>query len=271
MDKHKVMLFRDLVQEGWPSIEVYADRLYEGLDRLGGAAWEFEATCPRDIIIPKLEKPSIYVNRSVVYPLFAQTHRANLYHILDNSYGHLAYFLPSRCVLVTSHGGTPKSWRRWNREGPAMKFFDWAFRGMLRAQHIVIVSEYSKRELLIDYEFDPERIHVVHHGVDERFRVMPEATWQEIRKRYLAVDEAGLILHVGSCMARKNIEGLLSAFATLNRNSARPYRLLQIGGRFTAAQSAMIERLGILGRIVQEPYIPTVVSLIFYGELVNGN
>ena len=37
----KAVLFRDLVQEQWASIEVYADRLINGLQRLDAPDWSF--------------------------------------------------------------------------------------------------------------------------------------------------------------------------------------------------------------------------------------
>ncbi len=251
-----VVLFRDLLQEQWASIEVYAERLVNGLRRLGVQGWTFCDVAPSDLHLPRSPKISLYLNRSVVYPLFAVRHQAQINHVLDNSYGHLLYFIDPRRTVVTSHGGTPLTWRQWNREGPAMSFFDWAFRGTLKAARIIIVSHYSKRELVEHYDYDPARVHVVYHGVDEGYRVLSLEQREQLRAQYLRPNESGLILHVGHCAERKNVEGLISAFAMLLKNSSQSYRLLQIGGQFSLAQQQLIARLGVGDHITQLPSMP---------------
>ncbi len=250
-----ITLFRDLAQEHWASIEVYADRLADGLRRLHVPGWIFTDRRPRGIEFERLTVPLLYFNRSLLYPPFARRWQGDINHILDNSYGHLVHFLDRRRTIVTSHGGTPQTWRAWNREGPAMRFFDWTFAGTLKAAHIVIVSEYSKREIVQHFAYDPARIHVVYHGVDERYRPLPDDVRQSTQARFLQPVEAGLILHVGHCAERKNVEGLLRAFAVLLKQSTRPYRLLQVGGRFPPEQTQLIGQLGLAEHVTQLPLI----------------
>jgi glycosyltransferase involved in cell wall biosynthesis len=262
--RRKIHLFRVLRQERWYSIDVYADRLVNSLERIIPSDYSVEAVCPSDWHLPGWRGGSLYLNRGLRYSLYAWRHQGDINHVLDNSYGHLVHFLDSRRTIVTSHGGTPVSWRRWNREGPAMWFFDWAFSGMLKAAHIIVVSEYSKRELLADYVYDPQRIHVIHHGVDEHFVPLQDETVEKARLQYKSPDEAGIILHVGHCAARKNIETLLIAFAHLLHATNCPYRLLQVGGFFTVQQRALIERLGIANRVTQIPYMPNENLVALY-------
>jgi glycosyltransferase involved in cell wall biosynthesis len=252
----RVTLFRDLAQERWASIDVYADRLANGLSRLAPPDWTFVEGCPGGFDLPMLATPSLYFNRAVLYPIYARMHQAPINHVLDNSYGHLLYFINPLHTVVTSHGGTPQTWRQWNREGPAMRFFDWAFNGALHAARIIIVSEYSKRELIEHYDYDPARVHVVHHGVDDAFRVLTEDARAATRAQYLQSNESGLILHVGHCAARKNVEGLLRSFSVIIRSSERPYRLLQVGGIFAESQQRLIDELDIANHITQVPSMP---------------
>ncbi|MBI5877734.1 MAG: glycosyltransferase family 4 protein [Chloroflexi bacterium] len=259
-----VTLFRDLAQERWASIDVYGDRLADGLRKLSAPGWDYRSLAPRGWVSARWPTPSLYLNRVAVYMPYAFTHASALNHVLDNSYGHLLYALDAQHTIVTSHGGTPRSWRRWNREGPAMQFFDWTFKGTLRAARIVIVSDYSRRELLQDYDYDPARIRVVHHGIDERFAPVAEAVRVQTRARHTAPDERGLILHVGHCAARKNVEAALRAFAELLRQSSAPYRFLQIGGEWSPAQSALIAELGIGARVTQIAQAPNRDLPAFY-------
>lgn len=251
----RVALLRDLPQENWPSIEVYANRLASGLRALASElevievqvqAWSWaDWSLPTPYGRPaSLRTLGLYLSRWIRYPLALRRIRADIYHILDNSYGHLAFFLEPRRVVVTSHGGTPRSWRQWNPEGPAMWLFDLAFRGMLRAAHVAIVSEYAKQELLAETHYPAERIHVVYHGVEPIFHPLPPDEREHQRAALLSNGEHYLLLHVGHSAVRKNVETLYEAVALL-RKDGWPVYLLRVGGMPTNAQARLIEDLGI--------------------------
>jgi glycosyltransferase involved in cell wall biosynthesis len=256
LDKMQVVLFRDLKQEHWASIEVYADRLGQGLRKLNIPGWSFHSAYPAGVSLPGLAIPSLYFSRTLLYGPYARWHQSDVNHVLDNSYGHLVHFVDSHRTVVTSHGGTPISWRRWNREGPSMRFFDWAFQGTLKAARVIIVSNYAKRELLEHFDYDPARIRVVYHGVDDNYHPLAEKTRIAVRAKYLIGNEKGILLHVGHCARRKNIEGLLGAFARLLKEASQPYRLIQIGGRFSPELFRLIDQLEIGDRVTQIASMP---------------
>jgi len=116
----RVALLRDFAEENWPSIEVYADRLAQGLRKVAPEVEIIEVQPPawswRDWRLPmpygrsaSLQTLGLYLSRWIRYPLALRKIQADVYHILDNSYGHLAFFLDPRRTVVTSHGGTPRS------------------------------------------------------------------------------------------------------------------------------------------------------------------
>ena len=265
----RVALLRDLAEENWPSMEVYADRLAWGLRKVAPEVEVIEVRVPAwvwgDWWLPtpygrraSLRTLGLYLSRWLRYLLALRKVQADLYHILDNSYGHLALFLDPRRTVVTYHSGgsgLPRLLRQWNPEGPSLWLFTVAFRGMLRAGRMIAVSEYAKREILAEARYPPERIHVVYHGIDERFRPIREEERQRVRAQFLRPGETALLLHVGHCAARKNVEGILRAVALL-RQRRMAVRFLQVGGTFTAAQRRLIETLGIGGAITQIPYVP---------------
>lgn len=270
----RVALLRDFVEENWPSIEVYADRLAYGLRKLSSDLEIIEVRLPAwswsDWHLPmpygrkaSLRTLGLYLSRWIRYPLALRNIKADVYHILDNSYGHLAFSLVPQRTVVTSHGGTPRSWRRWNPEGPSMWVFDLAFRGMLRAARIITVSEYAKGELLAEAKYPPEHIHVVYHGIDEWFHPAGDEKRWQVRNRHLQPGEKVMILHVGHCAARKNVEGALKA-VTLLRQMGLTVRFLQIGGTFTTAQRHLVETLGIGEIVTQIPYVPNADLPILY-------
>ena len=271
-----VTLFRVMEQEKWLSMGVYADRLVRGLRLIAPDGIILKPFVPDgvwlpfDIPIPRLSRRqgstrilALYFNRSVIYPLLARRHQGDINHVLDNSYGHLVHFLDPSQTVVTSHGGTPITWRRWNPEGPAMRFFDWAFAGMLKAALIITVSEQAKREIVEHYDHDPARIHVIHHGMEEHFQVLPQERRATVRARFLKPDDEALLLHVGHTAARKNVETLLRAVAVL-RKRGLSVRLLRVGKSLTPAQETLLDELGIRSWVTQVPPQPNTALVPFY-------
>ncbi len=270
----RVALLRDLPQENWPSIEVYANRLASGLRALGPelevieahvqawswANWSLPMPYGRSASLRTL---GLYLSRWVRYPLTLRRIHADIYHILDNSYGHLAFFLEPRRVVVTSHGGTSRSWRRWNPEGPAMWLFDLAFKGMLRAARVVTVSEYAKQELLAETHYPAERIHVIYHGLESVFCPLSPGERERQRIALLGKGERYLVLHVGHSAARKNVEALYKAVALL-RKDGWPVRLLRVGGVPTGAQARLVEELGIGPATTHIAYVENQLLPAYY-------
>src|SRR3972149_908251 len=91
-----VTLFRDIKEENWPSMELYADRLAEQIQaNFGGEATGRPVSVGP--LIPGVKgrflTASIYAARALKYPLIARLKQGDLNHIVDHSYAHLAHFL----------------------------------------------------------------------------------------------------------------------------------------------------------------------------------
>jgi glycosyltransferase involved in cell wall biosynthesis len=88
-------------------------------------------------------------------------------------------------------------------------------RFLRRAERVIVVSEHTRGDAIRFYDLDPDRIHVIPEGVDERFTRDTDAeTVSTIRERYGVPDR--FILHVGTIQPRKNLTTLLEAFAALH-------------------------------------------------------
>lgn len=251
----RVAWLRVMPEEHWRSMDVYAYWLTRSLRALGTDIDFLEVTVPawtwadRRVSMPygraaSLRTLGLYLSRWIRYPLALRRVKADVFHILDNSYGHLAFFLPPARTVVTMHGGTPRGYRQWQPQGPALFLFGLATRGMLRAGHIISVSEHSKRELLSEATYPAEAIHVIHNGVAPVFRPLADQERQRLRAQLLAAREAYLLLHVGHNAPRKNVTVLYQALA-LVRQKGITARLLRIGGKPSADQEQLIEHLGI--------------------------
>ncbi len=93
------------------------------------------------------------------------------------------------------------------------------------ATRIVTVSACTRRDFLEHYEFDPQRVHVTHLGVDDRFRpALPEDV-RHVRARHGI--ERPFLLYVGDVTPRKNLRRLIEAFGTCR--AAREHDLVLAG------------------------------------------
>lgn len=123
-----------------------------------------------------------------------------------------------------------------------------------RAQRVICVSAHTRSDFHKHFEFAPDRAHVVHLGVDQRFsRARPERS-HELRQRYCGGEP--YLLFLGYFRPNKNLERLIQAYARCPMQ--RQYRLL-IGGSLPPADKANLQKLaralGIAERISVSGYL----------------
>ncbi len=117
----------------------------------------------------------------------------------------------SRRLVVTIHDlafrleprTAPLATRRW------LARLDRAVR---QAAEIVTPSEATRRDLFELYPVDPERVTVIHHGIDaERFRPAPPEEVERIRRRHGI--EGPYLLFLGGLEPRKNLPALVRSWS----------------------------------------------------------
>lgn len=80
--------------------------------------------------------------------------------------------------------------------------------------HVIAISEFTRREIERLFDFDPARVTVIPHGVDlARYCPEPEAG-DALARRSLGLD-GPYLLFVGTIEPRKNLPGLLDAYGRL--------------------------------------------------------
>lgn len=253
----KVTVFSDIKAEQFFSMNIYAEQLVEALRESGLEVNEFSVTLPK--FPARLHNLSRFVGRYIKYPWQMQRARGQLNHISDHSYGFLTYFLPCQSCVVTCHDLAPllapaKGWRtRLKKE-----LWKVALRGTLRASMIIADSHHTKQDILKHTGYPPQRVVVIHPGLDPLFGPRPNRpSWEnDFRARY-GLGATRLILHVGQASPRKNFEGVLQTFATLHTRlkGEIELKLLQIGGTFNSRQQQLIAALGISDLVVQIPFL----------------
>lgn len=111
------------------------------------------------------------------------------------------------------------------------------------ADRIIADSVATQRDALHLYGLPPDRVRVVHLGVDPRFQPAMRAAQDQVRERFQVPDR--FILSVGTLEPRKNLITLLEAYHAL-RGAGSEVSLVIAGGRGWHSEP-FFERLRVLG------------------------
>jgi len=158
---------------------------------------------------------------------------------------HDTMWLNSQAGSLNSRGGrSAKRWAMWlyNRWVP-----QWAAR---RAQHIITVSQAAKADIVKQLGIPAEKISVVHNAIRAIFRPNEsKAPLEVVRHRYSLDGE--FILGIGSADPRKNMVGLVRAYAKLSSKQKSRYQLCIVWTHSFLQQELqnLIKQLGVHDRV----------------------
>jgi glycosyltransferase involved in cell wall biosynthesis len=200
------------------------------------------------------------VRYAFYYPFQSWNDRFDIFHAQFT----LPPLLRSRTVLTVydlSFERFPQFFRR--RVLAQLKvLMPWSCR---RADHIITISESSKRDLIEIYRIDPKRITVTYPGPADNCQPMDTRQAREGLRETYGID-APFILYVGNLEPRKNLARLLEAFAAL-RGKERVGHKLVIVGRTAWLYQGIFETIrnkSLLGQVVLTGYVPASDLPLFY-------
>lgn len=147
------------------------------------------------------------------------------------------------------------------------------------ADAILAISENTKRDLLSYFKIDSNKIYVTYLGKNSSYiRVSNSESISLFLKRYSL--PCSYILFVGSMEPRKNLKGLLQAYALLSSELRKEYKLVIAGpqGWLNSDFSAFVQKLKLrdsiycTGYISQEdmPLLYSAASLFIYPSFYEG-
>ena len=191
-------------------------------------------------------------------------------HITHHTYAHLLHILPLRPCIVScldllellqletgDMAYSPQRQRHIHR----------AVQGMLRADRIVALSEYTKKTILDRFAYPEHKIVVIYPGVDLAHYTQ-QTPDPAVLDRYDIDAAAPYILYVGSEQKRKNLRLLVSAFDRL-RHDFPQLKLVKVGpAQDPAGRAALVEQIRTLDlqervRIVdyvEEAHLPHIYA-----------
>lgn len=137
-------------------------------------------------------------------------------------------------------------------------------RSARKADHIVTLSEFSKRDISERYAIPPEKITVTYCGPDENFAPVDRSRAREELARKYEIDDP-FLLYVGRIQARKNLIRLAEAVSALKKRGA-PHKLVIVGKQDFQAEHlvAKIGELGLKNDVIFTGYVPTEDLPQFY-------
>ena len=98
-----------------------------------------------------------------------------------------------------------------------------------KADRIIAVSETTRDDIIRFLAVDPGKIRVVFNGVESRFRQIADTDLlTRLRERYGLPDK--FMLYVGAIQPRKNISGIVEAYARLCERNVCSHHLVIAGG-----------------------------------------
>jgi glycosyltransferase involved in cell wall biosynthesis len=116
------------------------------------------------------------------------------------------------------------------------------------ADHVICISESTRRDVLATYDIPEQRVSVTHLGFDPLGSLLTSESSSDFKVRVLGAD-APYLLYVGSRVNYKNFRGLLDAYAASASLRANFFFLCFGGGEFTGAERAAISKAGVEGRV----------------------
>jgi phosphatidylinositol alpha-1,6-mannosyltransferase len=121
------------------------------------------------------------------------------------------------------------------------------------SDHVIVGSEFARRQLAQELGARTDHVSVVPYGVDSRFAPRPPRA--DLRARY-GLGEAPVVLFFGGLKARKNLFLLLDVWQAVAAVEPDARLLVAGGGPMLGDLRARAARLEIAGRVVFTGYVP---------------
>ena len=159
------------------------------------------------------------------FPRAAHTLKADIMHIPYFAPPRRTYGIPS---IVTIHDVISQRLPEYRASLRLRAYTQFVARAAPRAAAVIAVSNHGKQDIAATLGIPPERIYVTYEAPDPRFT--PASYEAQLNLRQRLGLRGPFVLNVGGMDARKNIAGLIQAFAEVYRQFGNPDLRLFIAG-----------------------------------------
>jgi glycosyltransferase involved in cell wall biosynthesis len=251
----RVLLLRDVPEEQRYSMERYANELELALQDHSGfltsSTAVHESRIARRLRLPRADS---YFARFVKYPLAAGRARgaADIFHVIDHGYAHVAAFLPKNRTVVTCHdlillkGEDGTTGVRGTRT--SVFRFRWSTSYLRQVAHVICVSRSTRADVMRYWSVDETRLSVIPPGIGVRFRPLDNERAWRLRQAPELVKH--LILHVSTGFPYKNVSTTLRVLAAL-RESGVDGTLVRVGAPLNNTEVSLAKELRVHAQVVE--------------------
>ena len=137
-------------------------------------------------------------------------------------------------------------------------------RSVKRARAVIAISESTRQDVINLLGASPERVHTVYCGADQEFRPLPATEIEAFKVSRQLPDT--FILYLGTLEPRKNVDGLIRAYARWREREPDPPPLIVAGGKgwYYNKIFELVESLNLTGTIRFPGYIPQEELPLWY-------
>lgn len=181
--------------------------------------------------------------------------RVDLFHATDNFRLPLALSCPS---VLTIHDLIPLATRGYpHRTEDHRLFYEYSQAATARrANHIIAISETTKRDIVRYLGIPARKISTIYEGYRFPIPLHPERRYPHLARRYRL--PARYLIYLGGIAERKNIDGLIRAFASLPPGEQRTFSLVivgHMGGPYAALLQKLVRRLRLSEKVIFVGYL----------------
>lgn len=146
----------------------------------------------------------------------------------------------------------PEAFRPFNR----WYLREFTARSVRRARAIIAISESTRQDVINWLGAPPERVHTVYCGVDAAFRPLPAAEVAAFKAARHLPDT--FVLFLGTLEPRKNVDGLIRAYACWRDQEPNAPPLVIAGGKgwYYSHIFNLVESLNLTERVRFTDYVP---------------
>jgi glycosyltransferase involved in cell wall biosynthesis len=180
------------------------------------------------------------------HPRAVKSLEGGIFHIIDHSNAHVAYWLKQKgCkVVVTCHDLVQFVYPEILKDQarfPALSMASWKYsvQGMKKADRVIAVSTNTAKDVTSMLSVGAEKVIVVPNGVEDKFYQLPADEVLKIKKSYESSPDTFCLLNVGTNHQRKNIDNILKSLVVL-RDRGVPVKLWKVGSEFSPDQQKLI-------------------------------
>lgn len=99
-----------------------------------------------------------------------------------------------------------------------------------KAEKIITVSEFSKKDLMAHYKLGEEKMDVIYNGASEFYSPLNDEEKVKAKKKFAHGED--YFIYVGSIHPRKNLQRLIPAFLSFKKRTQSPTKLVVVGQTF---------------------------------------